>query len=216
MQRARSAEDKARRAEDLLRAAEAVALELGGVRHITLAAVTKQAGLHQTGLRRYHASREQLLLELAERGWGQWRDAVRGETAERTGLTPVQTAAVVSRTLTSLPVFCDLLTHAVLHLEGDVDIERARRYKASATAARDDIAAALDRASVLTVEQIISLLAVAGFVAAGLWQVSNPTPTLARLYEEEPRWGQAGADIGPRLDAVLTTFATGLAAAATG
>ncbi|MET9479637.1 TetR family transcriptional regulator [Streptomyces sp. NPDC006638] len=210
MQRARSPENKARRAEDLLRAAEAVALERGGVRYVTLAAVTEQAGLHRTGVRRYYASKEQLLLELAERGWGQWRDAVRKEIAGHTGLTPAQVAAVVSRTLTSLPVFCDLLTHTVLHLEGDVGIEQARQYKTAATAARDDIAAAVSRASTLTREQIISLLAAAGFLAAGFWQVANPTPTLAKLYEEEPGWGYATTDIGPRLDAMLATFAAGL------
>ncbi|MFD8970738.1 TetR family transcriptional regulator [Streptomyces sp. NPDC059568] len=210
MQRARSPENKARRAEDLLRAAEAVALELGGVRYITLAAVTDQAGLHRTGVRRYYASKEQLLLELAERGWGQWRDAVKNEIDGRTGLTPTEVAAVVSRTLSSLPVFCDLLTHTVLHLEGDVSIEHARQYKTTAIAARDDMAAAVSRASTLTMEQIISLLAVAGFLGAGFWQVANPTPTLAKLYEEKPSWGHATTDIGPRLDAVLATFAAGL------
>ena len=42
--RARSAEDKARRSEDLVAATELVALELGGVRFVTIAAVTERAG----------------------------------------------------------------------------------------------------------------------------------------------------------------------------
>src|ERR1700760_4732521 len=105
MQRARSAEDKARRAEDLLAAAEALALELGGVRHLTVAAVTERAGLHRTGARRYYASKEELLLELAERGWRQWRDATKIAVGDRTGLRPAETATVVSGTLASLPVF---------------------------------------------------------------------------------------------------------------
>lgn len=214
MQRARSAEDKARRAEDLLRAAEAVALELGGVRYVTLAAVTEQAGIHRTGVRRYYASKEELLLELAERGWGQWRDAVKIEIGDRTGLTPSQAASVIGKTLTSLPVFCDLLTHVALHLEGDVGIDRARRYKTDATAAHDDIAAAVDRASTLTIEQVVSLLAVAVVLAAGFWQVANPTPTLAKLYEEDPRWGHAASDIAPQLDAMLGAFAIGFATTA--
>src|ERR1700742_2916300 len=105
-ERARSVEDKARRAEDLLAAAEAVALEVGGVRHVTLAAVTERAGLHRTGVRRYYASKEELLLELAERGWGQWRDAVKAEVNGRAGLDSAQVAAVISSTLCGLPVFC--------------------------------------------------------------------------------------------------------------
>src|ERR1700760_594686 len=101
-QRARSAEDKAQRAEDLLAAAEALALEVGGVRHLTVAAVTERAGLHRTGVRRYYASKEELLLELAERGWRQWRDAIIADLGDRTGLGPAPTAAVVSRSLVSL------------------------------------------------------------------------------------------------------------------
>ncbi|MEU3983446.1 TetR family transcriptional regulator [Streptomyces sp. NPDC026672] len=209
-QRARSVEDKARRAEDLLDAAEALALELGGVRYVTLAPVTERAGLHRTGVRRYYASKEELFLELAERGWGRWRDAIRAEVGERTGLGPARTAEVVSRTLVSLPVFCDLLTHVTLHLEGDVDIERARRYKTNAFAAHDEMTAVLTRASTMTGEQIEGLLAVAIMLAAGFWQVSHPTPTLAALYEQVPRWGHVALDFAPRLDAALRAFAVGL------
>jgi AcrR family transcriptional regulator len=205
-QRARSADDKTRRSEDLLKAAEALALDLGGVRHVTLTAVTERAGLHRTGVRRYFASKEELLLELAERGW---RDAIRSETDGRAGLRPAQTAAVVSETLVALPVFCDLLTHVTLHLEGDVDIDRARRYKTNAFAAHDEIADALDRASTMTLEQIGNLLAVAITLASGFWQVSHPTPTLAALYEQEPQWGHVALDFAPRLNRSLKAFAIG-------
>jgi AcrR family transcriptional regulator len=210
-QRARSATDKARRAEDLLTAAESLALELGGVRYITLAPVTERAGLHRTGVRRYYVSKEELLLELAERGWNQWRDAVTAEAGDRTGLTPDQTAAVFSKTLASLPVFCDLLTHVPLTLEGDVGIERARRYKTSSFAAHDEIVAALDHASTMTTGQITELLSAAIAFASYFWQVAHPTPTLAALYEQVPRWGHVALDFAPRLDALLKATAAGLA-----
>lgn len=209
-QRARSPEDKARRAEDLLAAAEALALELDGVRHLTVAAVTERAGLHRTGVRRYYANKEELLLELAERGWRQWRDAIRAEVGDRTGLTAAETAAVISGTLASLPVFCDLLTHVTLYLEGDVDIERARRYKTNAFVANDESVAILDRASTMTAGQITAVLAATGVLAAGLWQLSHPTATLARLYEQEPRWAHAALDFGPRLDRFVQALARGL------
>ncbi|WCD94901.1 hypothetical protein PGH47_04245 [Streptomyces sp. HUAS 31] len=148
-------------------------------------------------------------LELAERGWGQWRDAIKGEVAGRTGLGPAQTAAVVGETLVALPVFCDLLTHVALHLEGDVDIERARRYKTNAFAAHDEIATVLDRASTMTLDQIGNLLAVAITLASGFWQVSHPT--LAALYEQEPQWGHVALDFAPRLNRALKAFAIGFA-----
>jgi AcrR family transcriptional regulator len=210
-QRARSAEDKALRAEDLLAAAESLALELRGVRFITLAQVTARAGLHRTGVRRYYASKEELLLELAERGWRQWRDAVSGDLGDRTGLEPQEVGAVLSETIASLPVFCDLLTHVTLRLEGDVDLERARRYKTNAFAAHDEIVGALDHASGMTTGQITALMAAAVTFASGFWQVSHPTPTLAALYEQEPRWGHVALDFAPRLRLLLEATAVGLA-----
>jgi AcrR family transcriptional regulator len=210
-QRARSAEDKARRSEDLLAAAESTALELGGVRFLTLAQVTERAGLHRTGVRRYYASKEELLLELAERGWRQWRDAVQDELGDREGLGPRDVAAVMADTIASLPVFCDLLTHVTLSLEGDVDMERARRYKTSSFAAHDEIVNALDHASGMTVDQIRALVAAALAFAASFWQVSHPTPTLAALYEQVPRWGHVALDFAPRLRTLLEATAMGLA-----
>ncbi|MFD9740117.1 hypothetical protein [Umezawaea sp. NPDC059074] len=212
-QRARSADDKARRSEELLAAAEALALELGGVRFVTLAPVTARAGIHRTGVRRYYASKEELLLELAERGWRQWRDAVREELGDRTGLDPRQVAGVMAGTIAGLPVFCDLLTHVTLSLEGDVDVERARRYKTNSFAAHDEIVGALDHASGMGVERISALLAAALAFAAAFWQVSHPTPALAALYAQVPRWSHVALDFAPRLRMLLEATAVGLAEA---
>ena len=209
-ERARSTEDKAQRSEDLLAAAESVALELGGVRFVTVAAVTERAGLHRTGVRRYYASKEELLLELAERGWGQWRDAIKKETEGRTGSGPVEVATILAETITSLPVFCDLLAHVAMNLEGDVDMERARRYKTNATAAHDELATALRHASSMTASQIQTLVATTVSLAASFWQVSHPTPTLAALYEQVPSWGHAALDFEPRLTLILQATAIGL------
>jgi hypothetical protein len=128
----------------------------------------------------------------------------------RTGLGPSQTAAVLSDTIAALPTFCDLLTHVPLSLEGDVDIERARRYKINAFAAHDDIVRALGRASVMTHEQTENLLPAALAFAANFWQLAHPTPTLAQLYEQVPHWGHAAFDFAPRLGRLLAATAIGL------
>ncbi|WP_436535726.1 TetR family transcriptional regulator [Actinoplanes sp. HUAS TT8] len=211
-ERARSAGDKLRRSEDLLDAAEALALELGGARFVTVAAVTQRVGLHRTGVRRYYADKEELLLELAERGWERWRDAITTELGDRTGLDPPAIAAVLTSTIVGLPVFCDLLTHATLSLEGDVDIERARRYKTTSFAAFDEIIDALTRAGTMPAGQLQNLVSVTTVLAAGFWQVSHPTPTLAALYEQEPRWAHVALDFAPRLRLLLEATAVGLAA----
>ena len=211
-ERARSIEDKQQRYEALLDAAESLAIELGGVRFVTVAAVTDRAGLHRTGVRRYYANKEELLLELAERCWMRWRDAIGNSLGTRVGLTPMEVAAVVADTIISLPVFCDLLTHVTLSLEGAVDIERARRYKTNAFAAHDSMVATLVQASSMTAEQLQGLLAATIMLAASHWQVSHPTPTLARLYQEVPAWGHVALDFGPRLRYLLQATAIGLVA----
>ena len=210
--RARSEADKSRRAEDLLDAATALAAELGGVRHITLAAVTERAGLHPSGVRRYFASKEELLLELAERSWGEWRDVLTARLAGQHDLSPADSAQAIAVTISSLPLFCDLLTHVPLSLEGDVDLERARRYKANSFAAYDVIVGALSTASTMSPAQLADLITVALGVTANLWQLSHPTPTLRQLYREIPRWGHVALEFEPRLSRLLEATAAGLAA----
>ena len=126
------------------------------------------------------------------------------------GLGPREVAAALSETLAAMPVFCDLLTHVAVSLEGDVDIERARRYKANSFAAHDEMVDALDRASEMTADQIRALVAAAMAFAATFWQVSHPTPTLAALYEQVPAWGHVALDFAPRLRLLLEATALGL------
>ncbi|HZE31018.1 MAG TPA: TetR family transcriptional regulator [Actinoallomurus sp.] len=209
--RARSQEAKLRRAEDLLDAARALAADRGGVRHITLAAVTEAAGLHPSAVRRYFDSKEELLLELAERGWKQWRDILTAHLADVRDLTPDQTAAAVATTVVAQPLFCDLLTHVPLSLEGEVGIERARRFKTESFAAYDAIVDALTAAGTMTTAQVRDLITAALGLTANLWQLSHPTPTLAELYAQHPRWGHVALDFEPRLTRLLQATAAGLA-----
>ncbi len=208
--RARSPEAKLRRTEDLLDAARTLAAARGGVRHVTLAAVTEAAGLHPSAVRRYFDSKEELLLELAERGWNQWHDSFTAHLADARNLTPAESAAAVAATLTAQPLFCDLLTHVPLSLEGEVDIERARRFKTNSFAAHDGIVDALTASSdTLTTAQAQELVAAALGITAYLWQVSHPTPTLAELYAKNPRWGHVALDFEPRLTRLLQAVAVG-------
>ncbi|WP_169948787.1 TetR family transcriptional regulator [Microbispora sp. H11081] len=209
-QRARSAQDKARRSEDLLVAAEAEAQARGGVRFVTLAGVTERAGLHRTGVRRYYASKEELLLALAEDGWRRWSAAVRDRCAADVRLSPEDVGLLLADTIAEQPVFCDLLTHVALSLEGDVSADRARRYKTRAFEAHDALVAALRAASGMTTAQLAALVAAALSFAGHFWQISHPTPTLAALYEEVPEWGHAALDFAPRLRLLLRSTARGL------
>lgn len=208
--RARSQEAKLQRTESLLDAAARLAAELGGVRHVTLAAVTEAAGLHPSAVRRYFASKEELLLELAERGWGQWRELLALRAAGLRELPPRETAALIAATLAAQPLFCDLLTHVPLGLEGEVDLERARQYKTRSFAAYDEIVDLLVACGTLSAEQLHDLIAAALGMTANFWQLSHPTATLAELYRQEPRWAHVALDFEPRLTRLLQATAVGL------
>jgi AcrR family transcriptional regulator len=208
-QRARSSFHKQLRKDALLDAARDLAAERG-VREVTLVDVTARVGLHPTAVRRYFESREELLLELAEQGWADWRERLTAGLGGTTGLSAGQLAEVVSASLEQLPLFCDLLTHVVLSLEGAVRLERARQYKAAAARAYDamtqalvDADAGLDHAGAQT------LLTAAMSCGAYLFQLSRPSATLRQLYAEEPRWAHDALRFREQLTTLLTAVARG-------
>ncbi|WP_371786068.1 hypothetical protein [Streptosporangium subroseum] len=138
----------------------------------------------------------------------------RAHLADARDLTPPETAAAVSAALASLPLFCDLLTHVPLSLEGEVDIERARRYKTHSFAAYDALVDTLTATGAMTTGQVQDLITTALGLTANFWQISHPTSTLAQLYAQEPRWGHAALDFEPRLTRLLQATAAGLTATA--
>lgn len=209
-QRARSAQDKEHRKSALLDAARGLGLE-EGVHEVTLTAVTTRVGLHPSALRRYFESREELLLELAEQGWAEWDAGLTGDLADARSPSPEDLADIVAGSMEQLPLFCDLLTHVVLSLEGAVRLERARQYKLAATRSYDALTdaltgAGLDRAGAQT------LLTAAISTAAYLYQLSRPTATLRELYEQEPRWAHDALRFRAQLTTQLTAVARGVSA----
>jgi AcrR family transcriptional regulator len=211
-QRARSEQDKARRREALLDAAYALAARTS-VRDLTLAEVTRAAGLDPSGLRRYFSSREELLLDLAQSRGAAWAERLCADLGDGHLRTLEELAHTITATLAADPVLCDLLTHVALSLEGGVDIERARQYKTEAFKAYDAMSRALaDASDEIGVEEARTVLAATLSLAANFWQLSHPAPTLAALYEQVPRWGHAALSFEPRLEYLLTTILRGLTA----
>ncbi|WP_372660670.1 TetR family transcriptional regulator [Amycolatopsis kentuckyensis] len=210
-QRARSDQDKEVRKTALLTAARELAVDRG-VREVTLTEVTSRVGLHPSALRRYFESREELLLELAEQGWSEWRDRLLADLGGR-HLTAAGIADVVAGSLDALPLFCDLQTHVGLSLEGAVRLERARRYKTAASASFDAMTAALAEAGAeagLDAEGARTILTAAMSCAAYLFQLSRPSPTLRRLYDEVPRWAHSALRFREQLTTLLRAVALGV------
>jgi AcrR family transcriptional regulator len=193
--RARSEPAKQQRTDDLLDAARVIASH-DGVSAVTLAAVTQAAGLHPSAVRRYFDSKEELLLELAEREWGAWSAALVARLDGGKRLPAAAIASAITETILARPLFCDLLTHVPLSLEDGVSIDRARQYKTTSFQAYDAIVEAVASTSAtLTPAAATDVVSATLALAAYRWQVAHPGPTLARLYELVPRWGHVALNV---------------------
>ncbi|MDX3852373.1 TetR/AcrR family transcriptional regulator [Streptomyces sp. AK02-01A] len=208
-QRAYSPEHKAQRAADLMEAARTLAAR-EGVRGVTLTAIAQHAGVHVSAVRRYYASREEILLNLAEEGYNAWSRAVVARFTGRAGLTSVELARTLVATFAERPLFCDLLTHVTLSLEREVSYERVRAFKYSAGDAVAVLTDAVAAASALDGAAARELITGTIALAASLWQAGHPGDILTRLYREEPAMAHIGIDFEPALTRLLTALCDGL------
>ncbi|MFF4732317.1 TetR family transcriptional regulator [Streptomyces mirabilis] len=208
-QRAYSSEHKARRAADLMEAARTLAAR-DGVRGVTLTAIAQHAGVHVSAVRRYYASREEILLNLAEEGYEAWSRAVAAQLSHRSNLTCGELTGTLVATLAERPLFCDLLTHVTLSLEREVSYERVRTFKHAAGNAVAVLIGAISTASALDRGQAQELVIAVIALTAPLWQAGHPGETLARLYREESAVAHIGIDFEPTLTRLLTALCDGL------
>jgi AcrR family transcriptional regulator len=209
--RAYSPQHKEQRAADLVEAARTLASR-DGVRAVTLTAIATQAGVHASAVRRYYASREEILLTLAEEGYRDWSHAVTTRLGDTGAIAPAELAHTLADTLAERPLFCDLLTHVTLNLEREVTYDRVRAFKTAAVGAMDDLASSIATATVLDRAQAWDLITAVIAMTAPLWQAAHPAETLTRLYAEEPAMAHVGVDFAPTLTRLLTALVDGMAA----
>jgi AcrR family transcriptional regulator len=210
-QRAYSAQHKEQRAADLMAAARTLASR-DGVRAVTLTAIATQAGVHASAVRRYYASREEILLTLAEEGYRDWSRAVTTRLGDPGATASAELAHTLADTIAERPLFCDLLTHVTLNLEREVTYDRVRAFKTAAVGAMDDLASSIAAATVLDRAQAWDLITAVIAMTAPLWQAAHPAETLTRLYAEEPAMAHVGVDFAPTLTRLLTALVDGMAA----
>lgn len=212
-QRARSTEDKRRRAEALVAAARSLALE-SGVSSVTLTAVAQRAGVHHSAMRRYFSSHKEVLLRLAAEGWLRWADHTRDELRTRGTLTAAELVEVLVDGLNADPLFCDLLANVPLHLEHDVDIAHVREFKHVSHGAVVDLVDAVGTALPgLSANGALDLVRSANALAATLWQEAHPPAPLAATYAAEPQIARtAQMEFAPTLTRLLTASCIGLMA----
>ena len=209
-QRARRPEHKRQRSEAILAAARTLA-ERDGVRAVSLADIAAAVGVHKTALLRYFETREEIYLRLAAEDWRSWVAATRTALA---GLAPGDVGGVASALATTLaerPLLCDLMIHAPLNLERNVSLESARTFKHAAVGSVGELAAEIRTVlPKLTEQGAFDLVASVSMIAAGLWQIGHPTPTLLELYAEEPELGHENIPFVPTVTRMAETIIKGL------
>lgn len=210
--RARTPENKQVRALALIDAARTLALR-EGVQAVTLNEIAATAGVHASAVRRYFESREEIYLRLAATEWDDWAKALEGELDRADTPSPRDLAAVLARTLADRPLFCDLLAHAPLSLERSVSAESVRTYKLRALDAVESVVTALRRAAPELGERDgVDLVAALTSMVGTLWQIANPSQTMARVYAEDPRLAHSVTDFLPRLTRLAEALLLGLPA----
>jgi AcrR family transcriptional regulator len=210
-QRAYSQHHKEQRAADLVEAARTLGTR-DGVRAVTLTAIATQAGVHVSAVRRYYASREEILLNLAEEGYADWSQDVATRLAGHQNVVSGELARVLTASLAERPLFCDLLTHVTLSLEREVSYVRVRDFKSAVGQAVAALADAIAAAGALDKAQAEDLVIAVVALAAPLWQAGHPAETLTRLYAEEPSLAHVGIDFEPVLTRLISALIDGMTA----
>ena len=215
-QRARTEENKRRRAAALVEAARSLATETG-VASVTLTAVAGRAGIHYSAVRRYFTSHKEVLLHLAAEGWVRWSGTVCEELSEAgpdgQALSPPRVAEILANALVADPLFCDLLANLHLHLEHEVEPERVVEIRLTISEAATSLADAIERALPAPGRSgAFDILIAAYSLAAAFWQIANPPERLSDVYAKEPEalppeWN---IDFASALTRVLTATCVGL------
>lgn len=211
-QRARRPEQKRQREAAILEAARRLALR-DGVRNVSLGDIATDVGMHKTALLRYFGTREEIYLDIATEAWREWSHSL---AADIVALAPGDVPGIATAFASSLdkrPLLCDLFTHAPLNLERNVSVTAVLTFKLAAiTGVRTLTGAVREILPEFTEDDGNELLVGVTTLAAGLWQLSHPPPTVAKLYVEHPAMAHAAIEFVSAIRRLTETLMMGLRA----
>jgi len=211
-QRARRPEQKRQREAAILEAAERLAVR-DGVRNVSLGDIASDVGMHKTALLRYFGTREEIYLRIATESWQEWTTTLEaGITALRPGdVTGI--ADIIATSLETRPLLCDLFTHAPLNLERNVSLTAVFSFKLTAITSVAALTEAVRHVlPELNKDDGAELLVGVTTLAAGLWQLSHPSPTVAKLYVDHPAMALTAIEFVPAVKRLTETLVLGLLA----
>ena len=186
------------------------------VAEISLNELSRRVGLAKSNVLRFFESREAVLLELLDDFLGRWLDDLTGELA--VGIEPdasplvraTQLAEVLSASLASRVVLCDLFGAQGGVLEHNVSVEVVKRHKRASLAKLATMSGLLrhhvpelgDGAQLFCLMTLISAGALSSYVP--------PPPSLLAAYAEEPGLGVHNLDLRDALRISITSSLVGV------
>ncbi|MEU9834235.1 TetR/AcrR family transcriptional regulator [Streptosporangium sp. NPDC048047] len=214
-QRARTEEQREIRRRAILDTASAMLHEMP-VAAVTLNELSRRVCLAKPNVLRYFESREAVLLELLDRFLQEWLTELADELAAGIdeNLPMAERAAAVaeilSRSLSSRTVLCDLFGAQGGVLEHNVSVEVVARYK-RASLDRLTTMTALIRNHLPELGENATLFSLQTMVMAGaLSAYSTPPPSLQAAYQAEPDLARFHVDLKDSLKLALTATLLGV------
>jgi AcrR family transcriptional regulator len=214
-QRARSEEQREIRRRAILDTA-ATMLDEMPVAQVSLNELSRRVGLAKSNVLRYFESREAVLLELLDDFLGRWLTELAGELAS--GIQPEaapdlragQLAEVLSRSLASRVVLCDLFGAQGGVLEHNVSVEVVKRHKRSSLARLGDMSELLRR-HVPELGDDAQVFCLMSLVSAGALSSYVPPPaSLLAAYADEPALGVLNLELRDALRIAFTSALLGV------
>ncbi|WP_250009549.1 TetR/AcrR family transcriptional regulator [Actinoplanes sp. M2I2] len=214
-QRARSEEQREVRRRAILETTS-VMLDEMPVAEVTLNEMSRRVGLAKTAVLRYFESREAVLLDLLDDRTTTWLaelepELARGVDSGRSAVERAEQAAeVISRSLATRTVLCDLFGAQGGVLEHNVSVEVVRRHK-RASLGNLAVMAGLVRRHLPELGDRAELFCLNALLMAGaLSAYATPPRSLLAVYESEPALAVHQVDLRAALRLAIITSLVGM------
>ncbi|WP_030906472.1 TetR/AcrR family transcriptional regulator [Streptomyces sp. NRRL F-5126] len=214
-QRARSEEQREIRRRAILDTAAAMLDEMP-VADVSLNELSRRVGLAKSNVLRYFESREAVLLELLDVFLGGWLDELADELAagiEAHAAPEVRAgrlAEVLSRSLASRVVLCDLFGAQGGVLEHNVSVEVVKRHKRSSLARLTEMAGLMRRHLPELGDEAQTFCMMSLVAAGALSAYVPPPPSVLAAYADEPALCVVDLDLREALRVSFTSSLLGV------
>ncbi|QAY73406.1 TetR/AcrR family transcriptional regulator [Agromyces protaetiae] len=224
--RARTDDQRAERREAIL----AAAVELLGERRVadlSLNELARHVGLAKSNVLRYFESREAVLLDIYDREYRAWLDALEEalppvawfarEPGAPGSAPPSETsidavATAIADTIAVRPMLCELAANTANVLEHNVSGEVAATYKRTAIANAVRLGTLVsDRLGPYSQAAGVAFVSAVNLGMGAIWASTQPSPGMAAAYVLYPDLARYAHDFGQSLREYVATVLTGLA-----